>query len=373
MESFLGFITSCLITLCATPFVVRFAHRFNLIDDPDKRSHPANTHKGILPRAGGLAIYLGIIVSSFFFLPIEKHLLGIFTGITVLLIMGLLDDRLVKFSPYTRLLLLLAPAAAAVASGIGISFISNPLQAIPNLPAIWQPAVIRLDQIVLIFDFLGPHKIILLADIFAFLWIITLTQVVNWSKGVDGQMPGITLVAAITLGIYSLKLYGQGDINQLSVAKLSFITAGASLGFLIVNWHPAKILPGFSASTILAFMLAVLSILSGPKVTIAFLVLAIPIADFIYTLCRRTLAGKSPFWGDRGHLHHRLLDILGWSPQQISLFYILGSAILGAVALLASTAGKIIAIILALVFFIGLIVWLNFFGDFSKRSGRDNG
>lgn len=353
---------SFLITLAVIPFIIKFANNYGLVDDPRKRPHPAHTQPRIIPRAGGLAIFLGILVSNLIFLPIQKYLIGIYLGITTLLLVGLADDKAVKFSPYLRLGFLFLAATFAVGAGIGISFITNPFA---------QP-VIRLDEIVYTINFYGSHNIVLIADIFAILWIVALTQVINWSKGVDGQMPGITLVTAIILGLLSLKFYAQGDLSQLNIAKLSFITAGVSGGFLIFNWYPSKILPGFSGSTILAYMLAVLAILSGAKVATALLVLAIPATDFIYTILRRVFSGKSPVWGDRGHLHHRLLD-LGWSHRKISLFYILVSVMLGSVALLANTEAKLFAVTVVAVIFIGFILWLNFFGDYSKPQDQDNG
>lgn len=347
-------------TAFTTPAIIILAKRFGLVDDPSKRPHPAHVQKRVIPRAGGLPIYIGILTTSLIFLPADKHLVGTLAGITMLLIMGLIDDMRVVFSPYVRLILLFAAAGVAVASGIGISFITNPFYGLPNMPSFLSSSVIRLDQLIFTFNMLGPHKVIIIADIFAFFLIVTLTQVINWSKGVDGQMPGITLVTAVTLGILSLKFFYQGDIGQLDVAKLAFIVAGVSLGFLIFNWYPSKILPGFSGSTILAYMLAVLSILSGAKVATALLVLAIPTVDFAYTFLRRVLSGHSPVWGDRGHLHHRLLD-LGWSHQRISLFYMLGSAMLGAVALLVSTGSKIFTVFVVAVIFLGFILWLNSF------------
>jgi len=191
-------------------------------------------------------------------------------------------------------------------------------------------------------------------------------NMINWSKGVDGQMPGIVTVSAFILGLLSIKL------NLPEVAKLSFITSGTSLGLLIFNWHPAKIFPGFSGSTILGFMIAVLAILSGAKLATALLVLLIPATDFVYTFLRRIIQRKSPVWGDKGHLHHKLLE-QGFSHQQISLFYILGSVILGTVALNFSSQGKIFAASLVALILLGIILWLNFFGDLSKQSDQDNG
>lgn len=372
MEIFYPAALAFIITCLATPLTIKIAQRFGLVDDPSQRPHPAHVHLRTIPRAGGLPIYLGIVLSSLIFLPIEKHLIGITLGITVLLIIGLIDDKIANFNPYQRLALLLLAAVCAVGSGIGISFISNPLYQITNPFFNFYTPIIRLDTLVIPIDFFGPHKLVLIADLLAFFWIVTLTQIINWSKGVDGQMPGIALVASLTLGLFTLKLYFQGDPNQLNLARLSFITAGTSLGFLIFNWYPTKILPAFSGSTILAFMLATLSILSGAKIATALLVLAIPTVDFIYTFTRRVLQGKSPVWGDRGHLHHRLLD-LGWNHAQISLFYILGSAMLGAVALLADTGSKLFTVALVGTIFLGFILWLNSSGDLSKPPGPDNG
>lgn len=361
-----------LITALATPLTIVLAKKFKLVDDPNSRPHPAHIHPRIIPRAGGLPIYIGIVLAGLVFLHPEKYLIGIFIGISLLLVIGLLDDKLRKFNPYLRLLFLFLAASAAVGAGIGISFITNPVASFAYLPLGWNSSIIHLDQIMLYLNFLGSHKIILIADIFALIWIVTLTQIINWAKGVDGQMPSITAIAALTLGLFSLKLFFQGDVHQLELAKLSFIVAGVSLGFLVFNWYPAKILPGFSASTILAFMLAVLSILAGAKVATAILVLTIPTADFIYTFCRRILSGHSPVWGDRGHLHHKLLDH-GWSHQQISLFYILGSVMLGGVALTADTESKIFASVAVAAITFGFILWLNSFGGLSKPQGQDNG
>lgn len=361
-----------LVTTLTTPGTILLAKRFKLVDDPKLRPHPAHIQHRVIPRAGGLAIYLGILATMFVFLPMEKHLLGIILGITILLVTGIIDDKVLNFNPYARLALLFLAAGIAVGSGIGISFITNPFAGFQNMPLLLSDSVVHLDGIIIPFQFFGPHKLILLADLFALFWIVILTQVINWSKGVDGQMPGITAVASLVLGFLSLKLFYQGDPNQLNIAKLAFITTGASLAFLIFNWHPAKIFPGFSGSTILAFMLAVISILSGAKIATALLVLAIPTADFVYTIIRRISKGQSPVLGDRGHLHHRLLN-LGWSHQQISLFYILGSAMLGATALLASTEGKILAAALTAVAFLGFVLWLNSSGDLSKQPGPGNG
>ncbi|MBU1031790.1 undecaprenyl/decaprenyl-phosphate alpha-N-acetylglucosaminyl 1-phosphate transferase, partial [Patescibacteria group bacterium] len=254
-----------------------------------------------------------------------------------------------NLSPYFRLITQFLAATVVVASGVNIHFITNPLGGIINFDSVF-----------------------LLADILAIFWIVWIMNMVNWSKGVDGQMPGIICVAAIILGLLALKLNLLGDPSQLTVVKLAFITAGSAFALLIVNWHPAKIFPGFSGSTILGFMIAVLAILSGGKLATAILTLLIPATDFAYTFFRRILQGKSPVWGDKGHLHHKLFQ-MGLSHQQIALFYILGSVILGATALSLSSSGKLFANLLVGATILGGILWLNFFGQLSKPQGPNSG
>ena len=336
-------VISFLLTFFTIPPTIKFARRFGLIDDPKKRPHPAHTQKRVVPRAGGLAVFISLFITILFFIPIGKTTFGILSGLTILLIIGLLDDKYQNLSPYNRLIGQFAAAIIFVLSGVGINFITNPMG-----------GIIYLD----FFKFLP--------EILAVIWIVWVMNMINWSKGIDGQMPGIVSVAAFILGLLSFKL------NLLSVSTLSFLTAGASLALLIFNWHPAKIFPGFSGSTILGFMIAILAILSGAKLATAGLVLLIPATDFAYTFLRRIMQGKSPVWGDRGHLHHKLLDV-GFTHRQISLFYILGSVILGAIALNLSSQGKLFAASLVASIILGLILWLNFFGGLSKPHAPDNG
>ena len=232
----LGFITAFLTTVLTTPLTITLAKKLKLVDDPKVRPHPAHIHKKIIPRAGGLPIFLGIVFSMLIFTGISGINLGILISLAILLIVGLLDDALVEFRPGVRLLLQFIPALIAVISGIGIDFITSPLG-----------GILRLDSFQ--FNFLGL-QLNILADVFAIFWIVWMMNMVNWSKGVDGQMPSITTVAFLTIGFVSLGFFNQGDANQFLPTILAFICAGASFGFLIFNWHPAKIFPGFSGSTI---------------------------------------------------------------------------------------------------------------------------
>lgn len=140
---------------------------------------------------------------------------------------------------------------------------------------------------------------------------------------------------------------------------MASITAGAYLGFL--PWHifPQKIMPGYGGSTLAGYLLAVLSILSTTKVGALMVVLGVPLIDTGYTIIRRVLTGKSPVWGDRGHLHHRLLDA-GVSKTQVAIFYWAITAVLGFAALNLNTATKVYTMVGIAALLGGLIIWLTY-------------
>lgn len=352
-QLFFAFLLALAITLLSTPLTIKLAKKYKLIDDPKIRPHPAHIHTKVIPRAGGLPIFLGIVISALFFTGFSEINLAIILCLIILLVVGLMDDALIEFKPLTRLILQFIPAVIAVTSGIGIDFITSPLGGILRLDT-WQ-----LD--------LQGLQINIIADLFAVIWIVWMMNMVNWSKGVDGQMPIITFVSFLTIGFVSLNFLQLGDTSQYLPTILAFICAGASLGFLFFNWHPAKILPGFSGSTILGFMIAVLSIFSSAKLAIALLVLLVPATDFFYTFFRRILEKKSPLKGDQKHLHHLLLK-RGMTPPQISLLYGVSCAILGLLAANLESQGKIFTIILAGVIILGALLWLHLLANKAERN-----
>src|SRR5687767_14724797 len=139
MDILITAVVAFVITILATPLTIKIAKKYDLVDDPSRRPHPAHIHTKVIPRAGGLGIYIAILITSLIFLPVEKYLVGIFGGITTLLVIGLIDDKYLKFSPYLRLALLILAAAFPVMAGIGISFVTNPL------PQFLPGNIIRLD------------------------------------------------------------------------------------------------------------------------------------------------------------------------------------------------------------------------------------
>ena len=353
--------TAFLLALLITPGVIWIYKKFNWLDDPKKHPHPKVVHKYPVPRGGGIVIFLTILITSLVFLPIDKHLVGLLLGGMVLMIVGFFDD-IFDLNPYWRLVVGFLAAGLVVGAGVGIPYISNPFGA---------NTVISLSQPQIPIYLFGKIRTIWIwADLFALIWIVGTMNFVNWSKGLDGQLPGIVVVAAAVIGVLSLRF--ADDFTQWPVIILAFILMGAYLGFLPWNFFPQKIMPGYGGGSLAGYFLAVLAILSGAKVATAILVLGVPMVDAVYSILRRLLQGKSPFWGDRGHLHHKLMD-LGWGKRRIALFYWLVSVALGLVALQLNIKMKLYTIVLLVLVIGGVLLWLNMATYFLKKPGRDSG
>ncbi len=324
-----------LIAFSVTPLVIKFAWKINIIDDPKKSQHPKTIHSYPIPRGGGLAIFIALLVAVVIFLPLDKHILAILLSATLITIIGLVDDKY-NINPYIRLVGQFIAAWIPISIGIGIGFINNP----------FGTGIIDLA------------KYPILSDLIALFWIVFLMNILNMgAKGVDGQLSGTVAVAAIVIGILSLKF--SADIAQWPVIILASITAGSFLGFLPWHIYPQKIMPSFSGSNLAGFMLAILSILSTTKVGTLAVVLGVPIIDTGYTIIRRIASGKSPVWGDRGHLHHKLLDN-GWSKRQVALFYWVVTAVLGVFSLSLNASLKLYTIIGVAFLVGGLLLWLTY-------------
>ncbi len=351
MNLILPFLAALVLSVILTPLAVILAKKYGFVDDPARHKHPAMLHTRPVPRAGGLPIFLAFLVVTLLTVDPSKKILGIILGGFVLIAIGLVDDKH-DLAQWLKLLLQIGAAVIVVGFGVGIAFITNPLSAFSA-----SVDVLRLDTVRIAFNFLGEHSILLWADLFALAWIVWVMNMVNFSSGVDGQMPGIVLVTLFVLFVASLRFVGQ-DPSQIVVTKLALAGMGATLGFLIYNFYPAKIFPGDSGSFFLGYLVAVLAILSGAKVGTAVLVMAVPLIDGLFTIVRRVVSGKSPFAGDRGHLHHMLLE-LGWGQRRIALFYYLVCAILGAAALSLTSSGKLFAAALFGVVILGGLIWLN--------------
>jgi UDP-GlcNAc:undecaprenyl-phosphate GlcNAc-1-phosphate transferase len=187
---------------------------------------------------------------------------------------------------------------------------------------------------------------------FTVLWVVGMINSLNFIDGLDGLSSGVAIIAALTLGTISL----SAGIAQPFIAALCFALAGALVGFLRWNFQPASIFIGTSGVMFVGYTLAILSILGTAKVAIALLVLGVPIIDAFWIIVRRLVQGRSPFSPDRGHLHHRLLDV-GLSHRQTVVLIYAVCIVLGLLSLFLSGANQFLAFVGVFVL-IGLLLFL---------------
>jgi len=332
-----GFVAAVIVSLVATPWIVRYVREHRILDHPDAR----RVHKQPLPRGGGVAVVVAFLVVGGALallgdaLPGVKsarplpamNVVGLFLGAIVATVIGALDDRYDLRARWQFLGQLLL-AAIAVWAGIIVPFIGNPFGT-GNIPF---PLVVGIA--------------------FTVVWIVGMINSLNFIDGLDGLSSGIALIAALTLGVLSL----TQQVNQPMVAIFCFVLAGGLLGFLRWNFHPAVIFQGTAGVMFLGYTLGVLSILGSAKVIVALLVLAVPIIDTFWVIVRRLSEGRSPFSPDRGHIHHLLLD-LGLSHRSTVLLIYVVCATLGLMSLFVSSATGVIAFVGALVV-LGVVAFL---------------
>lgn len=331
----LPFLCALTASLAITLITIGVYKALGLVDKSTAQDHPKHIHTKPVPRGGGIPIFMAMIFATLLFIKVDTQIAGIFAGALLLTMAGILDD-LFDISPYLRLVIGSVAALIVVSTGIGIAYISNPLGV----------GVLHFN-------------LNIISGGLTVLWIVWAMNFVNMgAKGLDGQLPGVTVIAAIVMGILSFRFVN--DITAWPSAYLSFALSGAYAGLLVFNMYPQKIMPGWGGGALAGYFLAVLSILSGAKVATALIVLGVPLMDVVYVIFRRIAAGKSPVWGDTNHLHHQLLK-LGWSKRQVALFYWLVTALLGALALQLNSQMKIYTILLIAVVVGGVLLWINLF------------
>ncbi len=317
-----SFAIAFIVSFIATFLVARIAVRRKILDIPDTERR---FHKTATPTLGGIAIFSSFFLVSFSVgilggyllngnIPLPQ-LLAIWAGGAILMIGGYLDDRWRLPAKFSILFPILA-SLVIVTSGIKAFSLHNPLN----------------NQVII----LAP----LLSAAVVFIWTMTMTYTTKLLDGMDGLVTGISAIAAVIL--FGLSLTHQ--VQQPQTALIAAIFAGSLVGFLILNFFPAKIFLGESGSTFTGFMLAVLSVVSGGKVATAMLVMGIPLLDMIWVIIQRISLGRSPFVGDRRHLYHKLVEIGFSEPQTVLFLYIL-TAIFGASALFLQSRGKLIAFV----------------------------
>jgi UDP-GlcNAc:undecaprenyl-phosphate GlcNAc-1-phosphate transferase len=335
----LGFALAAVLTLVATPFVRRYALRFGVVDRPEAR----RVNIRVVARGGGLAIGLGFVSVSLIMLALNavtglhfvdepaavgaQQVTALLGGAALAVAIGFLDDRY-QLRARWQFVGQFALAGVAVVLGVVVTVV--------NVPFASKGIAIA-----------GPVAIVA-----TLVWVVGMVNSINFIDGLDGLSSGIALIAALTLGVISL----GGEPAEPYVALFCFVLAGALAGFLRWNFHPASIFAGTSGIMLVGYCLAVLSILGAAKVAVALLVLGVPIIDAFWIIVRRLAARRSPFSPDRGHIHHRLLD-LGLS-HRASVLVIYGLCVLLAVlSLLLSVTGQMYAF-MGLAMFFGLALLL---------------
>jgi UDP-GlcNAc:undecaprenyl-phosphate GlcNAc-1-phosphate transferase len=333
-------IAAAVLAFIATPVVVRAAQRLGAVDQPNHR----RVNAAPVPRGGGVAVAVAFLLVATVVVLLDEHMelvpdpnrpetstfLAVMFGGLVAMLLGLLDDAF-QLRARWQLLTQLLVAAIPVAAGVYPTVLNNPVG----------PGTIPLDAA---------------AGIgFTVLWILGMINSINFIDGLDGLSSGISLIAAATLGTISFTT-AIGVTGQPMVGVLCFVLAASLLGFLRWNFHPAKIFIGTTGVTFVGYMLAILSILGAAKVAVALLVLGVPIIDTFWIIVRRLATGHSPFTPDRGHIHHRLLD-LGLSHAQTVLVIYAICIVLALASILLSANQQLYAFLgLAVAFGVGLFL-----------------
>ena len=316
----LAFVIALGVALVIMPLVIRLAAVTGAMDAPNARK----VHKRPIPRIGGIGIYLAFMASVFVVCQMTdvsaealSELIGLIVSGSIIVLIGIVDDY--KDIPAKVKLLgqIVAAAVLVLVFDVRIDFITDPFG-----------------------DYFYLEFLAIPATIF---WLVGLTNTVNLIDGLDGLAAGVSTIASITICLVAVQA------GVLFVATMTAALAGAALGFLYYNFNPARIFMGDTGSQFLGFMLAGVSVIGAVKsaATIALIVpilaLGLPILDTTFAIVRRYRGGVPIFRPDKGHLHHRLLD-LGFTQRQAVLLMYVISALLGVAAVALTEVSMQIAV-----------------------------
>ena len=337
-------ICSALLAYTMTPPVRVLAFKIGAVDVPlDNR----RIHKKPIPRIGGLAIYLSFTLTTMLMCDLSRELVTIWIGGGILVILGILDD-IYRLNAWLKLAVQLASAGFAVWNGCIIDHI--------NVGG-------------------GYIQLGVLAIPLSILWIAGLTNAINFIDGLDGLACGVSAISALSL-LFVVML--QGDFVSAIICAILF---GSCFGFLPFNFNPARIFMGDTGALFLGYTLAVISVYGVFKLhtVLAFLVpfaiFALPVFDTLFAICRRVLSGKSPFAADRGHIHHKLIDMGFTQKESVKILYAI-CGIFGLVAVFCTesmfhtmrvTKSILIAVIATGLFILNYIILKD--PDWRKHSG----
>ena len=277
------------ITTACVPLLIRWAPRLGLTDQPGHRK----VHAVAVPRVGGIAMAAGILIPCLL-LPLSGPVLGLLAGLAVLLVFGVWDDRADLDYRLKFVGQILAVTLCMWLGGVRIETLT--LDAPMELPR-------------------------LLSWCLTFVFLVGVTNALNLADGLDGLAGGLAFLSLCAIAVLGVM------IGNYTVATAALIESGAILGFLRFNTHPARIFMGDGGSQMLGFSVGVLAIMvtqgegSALSDSLPLLLLGLPIVDTLNVMVRRALAGRSPFVGDRSHLHHHLLELGFTHHEAVALIY----------------------------------------------------
>lgn len=335
-------ICSALISFTCTPTASFIAYKIGAIDVP---TDGRRMHKKPIPRLGGLAVFVAFVVSALVYCEMTPVLLSLLLGGLMIVIIGMIDD-VFRIKPYAKLIIQLIAAVFPIMEGVTIDFFSIGGET---------------------FDLGMWSKPITL------LWILLVTNAVNLIDGLDGLSCGVSAICSFSLLLVTLT-FGQ----SLNSVLLCAILAGACLGFLPYNSNPAKIFIGDTGAMFLGYTMSVISISGVFKVhaTLSFLIpmsiFGLPLFDTIFAVFRRLLHGQAPWHADRGHIHHKLIDLGFNQKQSVHILYAI-SGMLGLSALLftgESLFGMILILVVSLLILISNI-YIMTHADARHKAGLD--
>ena len=308
----MALVVAMIVSFLMTPVVKTFAYKVGAIDVPkDNR----RMHKEPIPRLGGLAIFIGFMVSIFLFVPITPEMKSILLGAVIIVVLGVVDD-IMALPAMLKFVVQIVAASIPATHGVTILAFSN-------------PNIFSQD----LYWVLGG-----LSVPFTVIWIVAITNAVNLIDGLDGLANGVSAISATTMLVIALM------VNQ-EVAVVMAALVGACVGFMPYNLNPAKMFMGDTGATFLGFILATMSIQGLFKYyavisfVVPFLILGLPIFDTAFAFIRRIAHGQSPMHADRSHIHHRLIDMGLNQKQAVATLYVI-SAILGLSAVVLTTGGE---------------------------------
>ncbi|NSL51762.1 glycosyltransferase family 4 protein [Calidifontibacillus erzurumensis] len=309
-----------------TPIVKKLAISIGAVDKPNHRK----VHQRIMPRLGGLAIFISMVIGFLIARPVDDEIStwAILIGATIIVITGILDDRF-EISPKLKLLGQILAASVVIYGGVQVPIINLPFEVTINLGYFSIP--------------------------FTLLWIVGITNAINLIDGLDGLAAGVSSIVLITIA--SMALF----MGNMFAVVISVILLASTLGFLIYNFHPAKIFMGDTGALLLGFMISVISILGFKSIAVYSLllpviILGVPISDTFYAIIRRIVNKKPLSAPDKSHLHHCLLR-LGFSHRQTVLIIYAMSAFFGIAAIVLSRSTLWVAtLIIAVVLFVVQLV-----------------